>query len=103
MGSGGGATQPATLPPPPVPVIKYDPATSAAENALASAAKQSYASTVETEDDKTKTASLGSAAPAQTAKPAPGSRVDALRPARRRDPASALPLGSMGTSAVLTG
>lgn len=58
MGSGGSKT-PSTLPPPPQPVIKYDPATSAAEAALAGAKKDSYASSVETDEQKQKRQNLG--------------------------------------------
>lgn len=63
---GGGSKQPSTPAPPPTPVIKYDPATTAAEAALADAAKQSYATSVETEDEKAKKSQLGKA-PAQQA------------------------------------
>jgi len=96
MGKGGQQT-PATLPPPPQPVIQYDPATSAAEAALASARKQSFASTTETEDEKNKRAQLGAAPQTNvTGQPKPA-------PRRRRDPASMMPASGIGSSAVLTG
>lgn len=89
MGSGKSNTP--SLPPPPPPTIQYDPVTTAAENALASQAKASYASSID--DGKKKQSTLGdvSAAPA---------------PAKKREvaPASMMPSsGSLGGSAVLTG
>lgn len=74
MGSGSKSTT-ATLPPPPTPTPQYDVATTAAENALASQAKQSYAST--TADADKKKSNLGDApqsskAPASVMAPAGG-------------------------------
>lgn len=92
---GGGSSQPSTPAPPPQPVIQYDPATSAAEAALSDAAKQSYASTVETEDEKAKKSALGRAPITSQQLP----KRDTIRSAASIIP----PTGGMGTSAVLTG
>lgn len=94
MGSGG-SSQPtqASLPPPPQPTIQYDPATSAAEAALAGAKKDSFASSVESDEERTKKAALGAPAPV------------APKPQRKRAAATMMaPAGTgMGASAVLTG
>lgn len=97
MGSGGSKQTASTLPPPPQPVIKYDPATSAAEAALAGAKKDSFASSVETEEQKEKRASLGQVQPAQPAA--------AAKPMRKPKSAATMmaPTGSMGSSAIVTG
>lgn len=98
MGRSGGSNVPSTLPPPPKPTVQYDPATSAAENALAAQAKQSYASTVATDEENKEKAKLGApAAPANT------SSTQAQPKRRRTDPGSMMSVGSMGASAVLTG
>lgn len=88
---GGGSSQPSTPPPPPTPAVRYDPATSAAEAALADATKQSYASTVETEDEKAKAAALG--------------KAPVTKPVTRRSAATVMTpsTGGVGSSAVLTG
>lgn len=102
MGKSGGSNVSSTLPPPPTPTIQYDPSTTAAENALAAQAKQSFASTVETDDEKAEKSTLGksSVATEQTGNPAL-TQQQKKRP--RIDPASMMAAGSMGTSAVLTG
>lgn len=91
---GGGSSKQASLPPPPVPTPKYDAATSAAENALATQAKQSFGSSVESDDDKRKASSLGAVAPSP-----------AGQPRRRREmaPATMMNAGGLNASAVLTG
>lgn len=96
MGSGGSQT-PSTLPPPPQPVIKYDPATTAAEAALAGAAKDSYASRTETEEEKEQRASLGQVQPVQS--------VQSAKPMRKPKSAATMmtPAGNMGAAAIVTG
>lgn len=91
---GGGSQQPSTPAPPPPPAVRIDPATSAAEAALADATKQSYASSVETEDEKAKASALGKAPTSAASKP-----VTRRSAGTMMTPTS----GSVGSSAVLTG
>lgn len=90
MGRSESSSQPK---PPPQPVIQYDPVATAAENALATAAKQSYASSVETEEERRRKSQLGL------------STTEQSRPRRetRSDPAAYVPAGGVNASAVLTG
>ena len=92
MGNGG-SNQPSTPAPPPQPVIQFDPSTSAAEAALADAAKQSYASSVETEDEKAKKSALGKAPVSM------GAPRSSAGTAMVKTPSG----GGMAQSAVLTG
>lgn len=94
---GGGGSQQATtqLPPPPPPKIQIDPVTSGAEAALVGAAKDSYASRTETEEEKKAKADLGATKPTQTQ---PTTRKRAKTPATTMSQAAGL-----GSSAVLTG
>ena len=99
MGSGGSQPATASLPPPPQPVIKYDPATSAAEAALAGSAKDSFASRTESEEDQQKKGQLGKPQAAPTS-------TNTLLPRKQSKAAASMMSGTgggMGQSAVITG
>lgn len=95
---GGQAKQqpPAELPPPPAPVIKYDPTALAAERALVGAPKQSFATSVDAEEEERKRAQLGKVEVEGSNAPKPRRRTE-------RNPGSMVPTAGMNQSAVLTG